>query len=358
MKKLLILQTAIPDYRQKVFQCIKNNLGNSFSLYSGDDYFEESVKTDKSVSFLKPVKNHFLFSRNFLFQTGMWKEALYSEALVLEMNPRILSNWILLLLRKFSSKKTILWGHAWPRGGKDKNSDKVRNLMRLMASEIIVYTKTQVKELEKKMPNKIIKAAPNSVFNKNEMQITKITDNKILNIIYVGRLTKAKKPLFLVKAFSNAIDKIPYHAKLIIVGEGTEKYNIKKFILRESLQNRIKVLGHISDYKILKELYAKSLFSVSPGYVGLSITQSFGFGVPMLISKNENHSPEIEAVKIDENAVFFETNNLNDLSLKISSFYQRKSFWINSKSKTCTACKENYSVEKMAETFTNLIKNK
>ncbi|MEN8124598.1 MAG: glycosyltransferase [Bacteroidota bacterium] len=356
MKKLLILQTVSPDYRKKVFQYIKNNLGNSFNLYSGYEYFENSVKTDRSIPFLKPVNNHFLLNRKFLFQTGMWKEAFNNEVLVLEMNPRILSNWILLFLRNFSSKKTILWGHAWPRNGKDSRSDKVRNLMRSLASEIIVYTKTQAKELQEKMPEKIIRSAPNSVFNRIEMQASQRTEKDINDIIYVGRLTKAKKPIFLVKAFIKVIEKLPQETKLIIVGEGEEKSKIEELVSKKYLKNRIKVLGHIGEYDKLKELYSKSLFSVSPGYVGLSITQSFGFGVPMLISKDENHSPEIEAAEKDKNALFFITDDIDDLNIKMTDFFKRKSFWINQKNNICNICIENYSVERMAETFIDLSK--
>lgn len=43
------------------------------------------------------------------------------------------------------------------------------------------------------------------------------------------------------------------------------------------------------------DVYANALVSVSPGYVGLSLTQSLSFGVPMLIAIDEAHVPEIDA---------------------------------------------------------------
>ena len=45
----------------------------------------------------------------------------------------------------------------------------------------------------------------------------------INNIIYVSRLTKNKKPLFLLKAFNAALKDLPEKVNLIIVGEGEEK---------------------------------------------------------------------------------------------------------------------------------------
>ena len=355
MKKLIILQTASPDYRKKVFQTIKDDLGDYFDLFSGDEFFEASIKTDYSINFIKQVNNNFLLNRKLLFQTRMWQETMDCQVLVLEMNPRIISNWILLLLRNISNKKTILWGHAWPREGEKAKSDMVRNLMRELADEIVVYTKTQAIELQKKMPNKKITSASNAVFNKNEMQVSKVDEDVVNNIIYVGRLTELKKTLILTKAFIKIIDKLPNSANLLIIGDGKEKLKIKRLVLENKLQNRIKVLGHIGDYQKLKDLYSKCLFSVSPGYVGLSITQSFGFGVPMLISKNENHSPEIEVVDINTNAIFFKTDNISDLSLKILEFYENKPFWIKQRKEICNYCKENYSVENMAKKFINLL---
>lgn len=355
MKKLVILQTATPDYRKKVFQFIHDNLKDSFSLFSGEEYFENSVRTDTSIGFLKNVKNHFYFRRKFLFQTGMWKESLKSKVLVLEMNPRIISNWLLIIIRFILQKKTVLWGHAWPRKGKNSNSDKLRHMMRLMADEIIVYTKTQAKELEEKMPAKIITPAPNAVFYKSEMQVEKTPVEEIYDLIYVGRLTKAKKPVLLVNAFIKVLHKLPDKTNLIIVGEGEEKPKLIDLVSNQNLESRIKVLGHIGDYKRLKELYAKSLLSISPGYVGLSITQSFGFGVPMLISRHENHSPEIEAVLEGDNSLFFETDDMKDLGQKMIDFFENKNYWLNHRDRICEKCIVDYSVESMANQFINLV---
>jgi glycosyltransferase involved in cell wall biosynthesis len=223
--------------------------------------------------------------------------------------------------------------------------------MRILAQEIIVYTKTQEKELKKKMPSKKIVTAANAVFFKEEILFDNSKKNDIINLIYVGRLTELKKPFLLVKAFADSLEFIPSKANLIIVGEGDEKNKIINFIKKYKFENKVQILGHVSDYHVLKELYSKSLFSVSPGYVGLSAVQSFCFGVPMLISKNENHSPEIEAVEESENSLFFETNNIKDFSSKILEVYSNKNHWLEKRSMISQDCKDNYSIEEMAKKF-------
>ncbi|WP_083631449.1 glycosyltransferase [Labilibacter marinus] len=353
MIELVILQTVAPDYRKKLFDEIKKELGNRFLLYAGDSYFEESVKTCYDIKCRKHVRNYYLFNRKLLFQTGIWRDAIRTKILVIEMNPRIISNWIILIIRSVLLRKTILWGHSWPRLGKNSKTDIVRNWMRLLGQAIITYTKTQAVELKNKMPKKKILFAPNSLFYAKEMDST--FDSDPLNIIYVGRLIKKKKASVLVDAFVSIMNKLPDNAQLVIVGDGEEKGNIEEKIGTLDVKDRINLLGHIGDYTKLKGLYSKSLLSVSPGYVGLSITQSFGFGVPMLISKGENHSPEIEAAQDGINCLYFDTNNVKDLENKLLDFYKNKDIWIKRRAVISENCRLGYSIEVMANTFVNLL---
>lgn len=354
MKDMIILQTCIPDYRKKLFVYIQESLGNRFSLYGGDDYFESTVKTDSSIIFLKRIKNIYFLNRMLLIQSGMWGPVLTSRITVLELNPRIISNWIILILRIILGKKTVLWGHAWPKNGENSPTDKIRGVMRQLASVILVYTVTQKKELQVKMPNKKILCAPNSLFYKNEM-LTNNDGGVIQNIIYVGRLTVLKKPLLLIKAFKKVLYQLPNEVKLIIVGEGGEKEKLINYVKINDLEKRVLIMGHISDYNKLKSLYNTSLVSVSPGYIGLSVTQSFSFGVPMIVSKQENHSPEIEAVIEGFNAKYFDTDNIDSLSNGILELYENKSYWLNKREDISNFCKDNYSIEVMSEAFFDLI---
>jgi len=351
MKKLIIIQTILPDYRKNFYQVLSDRLGNQFQLYAGDSSFETSIKPDHRIPHIR-IKNHFLLNRKFLFQTGIFHLLFSNDKIVLELNPRIINHWIFLITRKIFRKKTILWGHAWPRKGKDSKSDKLRHLLRLMGDEIIVYTEQQKKELQEKMPGKKITAAPNALYRRSEME--SVTENEVNHLIYVGRLTKKKKVFFLVQAFHQSLNEIPKNVKLFIVGEGEDKEKIKRYLQENHLENRINLLGPIFDYKKLKNLYAKSFFSVSPGYIGLSVTQSFGFGVPIIVSKNENHSPEIEAVKEGENAVFFETDNISSFVETLKTLYNQKQDWIAKRNRIADFCRNNYSVETMVETFLNL----
>jgi len=351
-RKLIIIQAVAPDYRKFFFETLKKKLGDRFELYAGEQGFEKSIKTDSKIH--KKLKNHYLFKRRFVFQTGIWHLLLRDDIIVMELNPRNFSTWIFLIIRKLFRKPTVLWGHAWPRKGKEAKSDVIRHLMRKSAGKIIVYTKQQQRELQKKMPHKTVLSAPNAIYPRNLMGLP--DNDRPEHLIYVGRLVESKKPFFLVKAFRQALDILPSNVKLFLAGDGDEYAKIRDFIRRHRLENRVELLGHVNDYGRLRDLYGRSLFSVSPGYIGLSVTQSFGFGVPMLISKHENHSPEIEAAIEGENALFFETGNTEDFIEKLKSIYANIDYWKHRRPKIVEFCRNNYSTETMAQTFINLLR--
>ena len=354
-KDYIILQTVAPDYRGKLYSYITQEFGDAFVVYAGLDYFETTVKTDTSIASFTQIKNNFFLNRAFLIQTGMWKDAISCNTLVMEMNPRIISNWLILIIRKLLNKKTILWGHAWPRSGNKSKTDKLRKIMRDMGNSIIVYTKSQKEELVLAQSHLKVNYAPNALYFKDEMNVsTNETSESINNLIYVGRLTTLKKPKLLLQAFHRVISELDKNVNLIFIGDGEEKTGLETYVIENKLEDRVILTGHVSDYSKLAEYYSKSLFSVSPGYIGLSVTQSFGFGVPMLVSKDENHSPEIEAVVENENALFFETDNLDSFKDNILQIYKDKKSWINKRQNICNNCKEKYSINAMGNTFIKL----
>ncbi len=84
--------------------------------------------------------------------------------------------------------------------------------------------------------------------------------------------------------------------------------------------------GHIADHSKLKEIYSKSFVSISPGYVGLSINpKSFIWGAYVGF-KDENHSPELEALQTGLNGGFFNTNDPQSLADEILKYFHGRQY--------------------------------
>lgn len=170
------------------------------------------------------------------------------------------------------------------------------------------------------------------------------------HIIYVGRLVEEKKPQLLMDAFLEFVERGGDGAKLIIVGAGPLEAQLRAKA-GKLLGDTILFTGHVGDHAKLFDLYSQALVAVSPGYAGLSITQSFGFGVPMLIARDEPHAPEIEAAREGINCLLFQENSAKDLAQKLASVYQHADHWLTRSEEISAGTREQYSADAMANAF-------
>ena len=149
------------------------------------------------------------------------------------------------------------------------------------------------------------------------------TSINILNKDYflaVGRLTKQKNFLFLIKAFKKILDK-DKNINLVIAGEG-ELYNpINTFIKQHKLENNIHLVGHQENiypfFKNAKCFIMSSLWE-DPGFV---LIESFFLKTPIISSDCPNGPKEL--IVDNENAFKFTNNNENSF---LKSFYEFKNF--------------------------------
>jgi glycosyltransferase involved in cell wall biosynthesis len=213
--------------------------------------------------------------------------------------------------------------------------------MRRMARAIVVYTEAQAMELGQRMPATRIIAAPNALYRREEIVHTELQTPR--SFLYVGRLVEAKRPLILIEAFLAALQNLPSDVELVIVGDGPLRPALEALV---GSVGRVRFVGHVGERAELAVLYAHAIASVSPGYVGLAVTQSFSFGVPMLISRDEAHSPEIEAAKEGFNAIFFDGSS-SALSHLLVSVATRSDQWAAPRVAISEDCAARYCVEKM-----------
>jgi glycosyltransferase involved in cell wall biosynthesis len=92
----------------------------------------------------------------------------------------------------------------------------------------LIYNPNYTKEEVSTLASKKIK---NSFYNK-----------KYLNILNVGRLVKQKDQITLLKAFSKLL--LRRKARLIIMGNGSEKKNIVEYILLNKIKKNVKLLNY------------------------------------------------------------------------------------------------------------------
>lgn len=348
-----LIQSAFPTYRSAFLSELASRFPGELETYLGDSSFDVTIRTGALAVPVVRLENVFLLGRRLLWQRGAVVAGIRAKTAILELNPRILSVWATLIARRLLGRPTILWGHAWPRGGRSARTDPLRGLLRRHADVVITYTETQADELRSAMPGHPIMAAPNAVYRAVEMHSTRVVSP--LAFICVGRLVTEKKPGLLVEAFARAAPRLG-NMRLLLVGGGPEREELGARARELEIAERVDLLGPVTEVARLRSLYAHALASVSPGYVGLSIIQSLGFGVPMVVSDAELHSPEIEAAAPGKTARFFAADSISELEEVLVELYEQRGEWIARREEISTWCRERYSAERMADGFVEAVR--
>jgi len=110
----------------------------------------------------------------------------------------------------------------------------------------------------------------------------------------------------LVRGFALAIKREP-QLRLTLVGGGEDEDKLREIVNELGLEDRVDFPGWIDDIARLRSHYETAFCAASPGFAGLGLTQSLGFGIPMIVADKEPHSPEIELE--DSGGVFYFASN-------------------------------------------------
>ncbi|UJL31496.1 glycosyltransferase [Mycolicibacterium vanbaalenii] len=335
---------SIGEYRRDPMNLIIERFEPDLSIYAGRYAPDRSIRT-LGASDIRMSELRTLVTGRAIFQFVPLKRYLGAAVLVVDLNPNAVHLWPLLVLRRLMNKPTVVWGHAWPRKGPSSRTVPVRRLMTRIAASVIVYTRTQADELRQRSPGLNITVAPNSLYRAVEYGFDTHTERT--NFAYVGRLVDAKKVKLLIDAFSRIASAVPA-INLVIVGDGPNAHELQELVVVHGLCDRIEFRGHIGNLEDLRSIYSTTIASISPGYVGLSATQSFTFGVPMLVADNEPHAPEIEAVKEGFNARFFSSDSVDSLAAALVSMVRDAHLWHARGRDIAVDCRDSYSAEAMA----------
>ncbi len=156
----------------------------------------------------------------------------------------------------------------------------------------------------------------------------------------IGRLTKQKNFIFLIKCFSKLVKDHP-NIKLAIIGVGEEKERISQLIKTNNLSQNIFLLGFQKNvFKFLKNCRAFILSSLweDPGFV---LIEAMASGCVVLSSNCPNGPKEILA---KNNGLLFQSNSETDFIKKFNNLAnleesEKKILKINAKKKI-----KNYSI--------------
>ena len=148
----------------------------------------------------------------------------------------------------------------------------------------------------------------------------KIDDLKIEKkniIVGIGRLTRQKNFLLLIKAFKKILAKYP-DCHLVLLGEGEQKNLLIKEAKKLEIQSKLSFLGYqknVYKYLLNSDCFILTSLWEDPGFVILEAALSNTF----IISSNCPNGPN-EILSNGKNGLLFQNNSLSDLLNKFDEF--------------------------------------
>lgn len=344
---LVVCVASLASYRSEVVSCLLEQTRESscsLTVFAGSPAYDPSIiLADYEDLGIRKVQNIYL-PKNILIQVLPLRECLKADSILLDLNPRVASTWLLLVARGLRRKRTVLWGHAFSKGKRGGLGSKLRDFQVSLASSVVLYTETQKRQLQPGHPQADIFVAPNALYRRDAM--TFASSDRRDSFVIVGRLVDGKNPGLAIRAFELVEGDMP-EARLVFVGAGPLSETLKSMVPAH-LTSRIEFLGHVDDPDRLRNIYSQAVACLNPGYLGLSATQSLGFGVPLIVADGIAHSPEIEAVRLGWNGASFPAASSEGLAEQMTKFWRQRGSWAERGEAIADECRSNYSAEAMA----------
>ena len=345
--RLLVLQLALPHYRQGLIDQLDSHSEILFA--SGDRQAQPGVVRGVAGRNVVELPNNWFFLRRRLIWVRVpVRPILRVPILAVELNPRVLNTWLILIVRRLLRRRTIAWGHVFPRQGQGARTEWLRSLMRRMLDGMIVYTRGEAAHFKRLHPRSDVYVAANAVYSEEVLRPAEAGHPRT-DFVLIGRLVSAKKPLLAVRAFKEFVRHQP-SARLIIVGSGAEREAILAEASKEIHDGAVVLAGEITQVGELSAIFSHAVAMVAAGYVGLNATQSVGFGVPVIYPDDEPHAPEAEILDAN-NSWRFQASNSTDLRRYMEAAWAQREHVAARGEELSRPVRDLYSTEAMAQAF-------
>lgn len=213
---------------------------------------------------------------------------------------------------------------------------------------VIIYNGIDTSELHMLGDNKSLR--------KKLEEKTKLNLSSKFVLLSVGRLVKRKGVSWFIK---NVFTKLDNNCIFLIIGRGEEEKRIRGIIKSLQLENRIFMLGKVSD-ETLKLAYNSADIFIMPNIPIAGDMEGFGIvaieaascGLPVIASNLEGIK---EAVREGQNGFLVEPYDIKSYVKKITGVIKMKNLK-SFKKKQMEYTKENYDIKNISHKYHSLFK--
>ncbi len=198
-----------------------------------------------------------------------------------------------------------------------------------------------------KIKNKIA-VIHNGIELKRFINLSPLVFGETLNFLMVGRLEKQKGHLVALSALNN-LKNLPW--KLTIVGAGTQKNNLVKFVKKNKLNDRVVVVDPITQ---IEKYYEQADVLLMPSIwegLGVVVMEAMASGRLVLVSNKDGLT---EIVQDKETGYLAEPNNIVDWQEKIKYIFENKKTILSLAKKSRIYAKNNFSIVETVEKYNKI----
>lgn len=362
MKKVAIIQPVIPHYRVNFFSLLNEN---SISKSIDIDFYCSEIDHLNVKSIPKEIfEYNALGSIKHFRGLVCWQLGISSidfsnyDAIVINGNPRYVSNLLIYFLAKINRCKVIWWGHGW-----SSRRNKIRSSIRMKIMNffdlILLYTdKERTEFIEYGFSERKIHALNNGLdidlINKYRKKYNPLERK---NILFIGRVTEKSNFKLLISACKN-FDRDKFN-KIDVIGA-----DLDDSLLEVMKDNKVNVdeyfsfHGEMHDERNISDIINRCKVFIYPGEVGLSLIHAFSYGIPAIIhSSNINHMPEHAAFSNGINGISFIENDCDSLSNAFNSIVSNNELLSIKSENASKLISKTFNTKDMASRFVNMIES-
>ncbi len=289
-------QRVLPAYRTPFFDRLANACESGLSVFAGAARPDEGILPAEGLKIANGVaaRNLHLLRAPFYLclQLGIvdWLETWDPDALVLEANPRYLTNGKAITWMHQRSRPVIGWGLGAPPVSGSTRSIRIRARRRYLSrfDALIAYSSLGAEQYRAEgFPAERVFIAHNAVSAPPPPFLDRTPPiERSAKVLFVGRLQERKRVDLLLRACAAQDTPID----LTIVGDGPERAELER--LAGDIYPRACFVG--SQYgEILGSHFDRADLFVLPGTGGLAVQQAMAHGLPVIVAEGDGTQEDL-----------------------------------------------------------------
>lgn len=285
--RLGVQQRVLPAYRIPFLDRLAEACDGGLQVFAGDPQAEEAIlagREPRQATWIK-ASNQDLFGGPFylLRQPDLlsWVEGWDPDGLVLEANPRYLSNWSAARRARAQGRTVLGWGLGAP-GASRLPAGLVWRAFLARFDGLVAYSSLGAEQYREAgvPPGRVFVAINAAVDGPRDLPERDPPRDRPARLLFVGRLQPRKRVDLLLRACAQ----LPAAPNLRIVGDGPARRELEAMARRA--YSKAEFMGALEG-EALEECFRWADLFVLPGTGGLAVQQAMAYGLPAVVAEGD-----------------------------------------------------------------------